>query len=218
MAWLLRFVEVFLRIDRHLGGLIQQLGAGSYLLLFLVIFAETGLVVTPILPGDSLLFAVGAFAAQGSLELWLVLFVLTTAAVVGDSVNYLIGRRFGDWMIKRMKGRFIKREYLEKTERFYETYGAKTIVLARFVPIVRTFAPFVAGVGKMNYRTFFFYNMFGGVAWVSLFVLGGYLFGNIPVIQHNFSLVIFAIIGVSLLPAVVEYVRAKWGKKSPESP
>ncbi len=213
MSLLFRFLEWFLHIDRHLGALIQQFGVWSYVLLFLVIFAETGLVVTPFLPGDSLLFAIGAFAARGSLELWAVLLILVAAAIIGDSVNYTIGRRFGQWFITKTNGRFIKKEHLEKTEKFYAKYGAKTIVLARFVPIVRTLAPFVAGVGKMEYKKFLFFNVFGGILWVVLFVIAGYLFGNIPVVQHNFTLVIFAIIGVSLVPGIIEYARAKWGKK-----
>ena len=217
MSLFFRFLEWFLHIDRHLGALIQQFGVWSYVLLFLVIFAETGLVVTPFLPGDSLLFAIGAFAARGSLELWAVLIILIAAAIIGDSVNYTIGRRFGQWFITKTNGRFIKQAHLEKTEKFYAKYGAKTIVLARFVPIVRTLAPFVAGVGKMEYKKFLFFNVFGGILWVVLFVVAGYLFGNIPVVQHNFTLVIFAIIGVSILPGIVEYARAKWGKRSPES-
>jgi membrane-associated protein len=213
MSTLLRALEWFLHIDRHLGVLIQQLGTGSYVLLFLVIFAETGLVITPFLPGDSLLFAVGAFAARGVLELWIVLVLLIAAAIIGDSVNYTIGRRFGQWFITKTNGRLIKQEHLEKTEKFYAKYGAKTIVLARFVPIVRTLAPFVAGVGKMEYKKFLFFNVFGGILWVVLFVVAGYLFGNIPVVQHNFTFVIFAIIGVSILPGIIEYARAKWGKE-----
>lgn len=213
MSLLFRFLEWFLHIDRHLGALIQQFGVWSYVLLFLVIFAETGLVVTPFLPGDSLLFAIGAFAARGTLELWAVLILLIAAAIIGDSVNYTIGRRFGQWFITKTNGRFIKPEHLAKTEKFYAKYGAKTIVLARFVPIVRTLAPFVAGVGKMEYKKFLFFNVFGGMLWVVLFVVAGYLFGNLPVVQHNFTLVIFAIIGVSLVPGIIEYVRAKWGKE-----
>jgi membrane-associated protein len=172
------------------------------------VFCETGLVVTPFLPGDSLLFAAGAFAARGSLDVRLLLVLLTLAAIAGDTVNYWIGDRLGK---RAFTGRlpFVKREHLERTERFYERHGGKTIILARFVPIIRTFAPFVAGVGTMRYSRFLAYNVIGGVVWVGLFVLAGFFFGNLPVVQRNFKLVILAIIAVSVLPIVVEWMRAR---------
>jgi len=205
-----RFVTDFvLHLDRHLAALIQDYGVFTYLILFLIVFCETGLVVTPILPGDSLLFAVGTFAATGALDLGLVLVLLSVAAVGGDTVNYAIGARVGPRIFRKEGVRFLNREYLDRTHRFYERYGAKTIVIARFVPIVRTFAPFVAGIGRMSYARFLTYNVAGGVGWIASLVLGGYAFGNIPVVRQNFSLVIMAIIVISILPAVVEVLRQR---------
>jgi len=178
--------------------------------LFLVIFCETGLVVTPILPGDSLLFAAGAFAAAGSLDPWIIAGLLFAAAVLGDAVNYRIGRKVGARAeLGKLFGIPIKQAYIDKTRRYYEKYGAKTIVLARFIPIVRTFAPFVAGVGAMPYAVFARYNILGAALWVGLFVPAGYFFGNIPVVKENFELVILAIIAVSLMPPVIEYLRER---------
>jgi membrane-associated protein len=201
--------DLVVHLDRHLNGVIQDYGAWTYLILFLVIFCETGLVVTPILPGDSLLFAVGAFVAAGVLDLRLILSLLSVAAVAGDTVNYAIGYRVGPQVFREQRSRLFKREYLDRTHEFYERHGAKTIVIARFVPIIRTFAPFVAGIGRMSYPRFVTYNVVGGVGWILVLVLGGYAFGNIPVVRRNFTLVIFAIIGLSLLPGVVEYLRQR---------
>lgn len=207
---LLRYaLDFLLHLDKHLLDLVAQYGAWTYLILFGIVFCETGLVVTPFLPGDSLLFAAGAFAATGAFDLALLLLVLSVAAIAGDAVNYSVGRMLRHRLADRGRLPFIKPAHLEKTHAFYEKYGVKTIVIARFVPIVRTFAPFVAGVGEMSYRTFSLYNVAGGVAWVLLCTLGGYLFGNLPFVRENFSLVILGIIVVSLLPAVVEILLAR---------
>jgi membrane-associated protein len=192
LIWTL--IDILLHLDRHLSEVIGQYGIWTYLILFLIVFCETGLVVTPFLPGDSLLFAVGTFAALGALDLGLVIALLSAAAILGDSVNYTIGATIGPRVFRREGVRLLNRRHLERTHEFYERYGAKTIVIARFVPIVRTFAPFVAGIGRMRYRHFLFYNVTGALLWILSLVLGGYLFGNIPVVRRNFSLVIFAII------------------------
>lgn len=204
-----QLVEIVLHLDRHLSTIIQDYGVWTYLILFLIIFCETGLVVTPILPGDSLLFAVGTFAARGALDVGLALLLLSVAAVAGDSVNYAIGYRVGPQIFRRQGVRFLNREYLDRTHRFYERYGAKTIVIARFVPIIRTFAPFVAGIGRMSYGRFVTYNVAGGVGWIALLVLGGYAFGNIPLVRKNFTLVVFAIIALSVLPGLIEFLRQR---------
>ncbi len=201
------FVDFILHLDVHLDQILKDFGPWCYLLFFVIIFAETGLVVTPVLPGDSLLFALGTFAAKGSLNVVLVFVLLAAAAVLGDSANYMIGKYFGTLILKREGAWFLKKQHIERTHRFYEKYGPKTIVLARFVPIVRTFAPFVAGVGKMSYVRFLTYNVVGGVLWIALFVLGGYFFGNIRVVKENFTIVIFAIILISIMPAVIEVLR-----------
>ena len=199
--------EILMHLDKHLDLLIRNYGVWTYGILFLIIFLETGLVVTPFLPGDSLLFAGGTFVALGSLDAkWLVI-SLSIAAIAGDTVNYWIGYTVGPKVFSKEKSRFLNKEYLYRTHRFYEKYGGKTIILARFIPIIRTFAPFVAGIGSMTYRHFLIYNISGGIAWVVIFVLGGYLFGNIPVIKQNFSLVIFAIIILSILPGIIEFLR-----------
>ncbi len=208
------FIDFVLHFDKHLPAIMDSFGIWCYLLFFLVIFAETGLVVTPFLPGDSLLFALGTFAAAGSLDVTWLFVILSAAAVLGDSANYAIGKYFGDFILKKEGSWFLKKEHIERTHKFYEKYGAKTIVLARFVPIVRTFAPFVAGVGKMSYLKFFSYNVIGGVAWISLFIFGGYLFGNIPIIKNNFTITIFVIIILSIMPAVIEVIRHKMQKKT----
>lgn len=207
MEYLKDFIDIFLHLDRHLNTLIEGFGLWSYLILFLIIFAETGLVVTPFLPGDSLLFAIGNFAAMGSLRLDYILVGLGIAAVLGDSVNYAIGRFMGPKVFHKENSLIFKKEYLEKTHRFYERYGGKTIILARFVPIVRTFAPFVAGIGVMSYGRFIVYNVTGGILWISSFVLAGYFFGGLPVVKKNFTMVIFAIIFISILPGLIEYIR-----------
>jgi membrane-associated protein len=209
MELIRQLIDVLLHLDRHLGAVIQDYGLWTYLILFVIIFCETGLVVTPILPGDSLLFAVGTFAATGALDLWLVLLLLSVAAVAGDTANYAIGYRVGPQIFRGQGVRFLNREYLDRTHRFYERYGAKTIVIARFVPIIRTFAPFVAGIGRMSYRRFVSYNVLGGVGWIVALVSGGYAFGNIPVVRRNFSLAILAIIVLSVLPGAVEFLRER---------
>jgi membrane-associated protein len=208
------FVEYFLHLDKHLGQVIQTYGFWTYLILFLIIFCETGLVVTPILPGDSLLFAAGTFAAIGALRPEVLFVLLSIAAVAGDSVNYAIGHRIGP-RVFRENYRFLKREYLDRTEQFYERHGGKTIIIARFMPIIRTFAPFVAGVGSMRYSRFLAYNVIGGIAWIGLFVWGGYFFGNIPVVKRNFTLVILGIIFVSILPGIIEFLRHRYGAPRP---
>jgi membrane-associated protein len=206
-------LELFLHLDVYLGQIIQQYGALTYFILFAVIFAETGFVITPFLPGDSLIFAAGTFAARGWLNPVILFLVLSAAAILGDTVNYWIGHAIGS---RAYTGevKFIKKEYMDKTHSFFEKYGGKTIVLARFVPIVRTFAPFVAGVGEMTYRYFITYNVIGGLLWVSIFLGLGYFFGNIPFVQKNFELVIIAIVLISVLPAIYEIVKAKLEKKS----
>lgn len=208
MEWIQTLIDLFVHIDEHLSTIIVQFGGWTYLILFLVIFAETGLVVTPFLPGDSLLFAIGAFAATGVLNIAGVIALLFVAAVLGDTVNYSIGHYIGPRVFSD-NFRFLKREHLEKTQAFYEKHGGKTIILARFIPIVRTFAPFVAGVGVMEYRRFIIFNLIGAVIWVPLFSLLGYFFGNLPFVRHNFEYVILAIIFISILPAVIEYLKER---------
>jgi membrane-associated protein len=199
-------IDLFLHLDRHLAEIIATYGEWTYLILFTVVFLETGVVATPFLPGDSLLFAAGTFAALGSLRLATVILLLWSAAVLGDNMNYAIGRKVGP-RVFRENVRFLNRRHLDRTRAFYEKHGGKTVVLARFVPIVRTFAPFVAGIGAMSYRRFLAYDVAGGGLWVSGFVLLGYFFGNLPVVRENFSLVIVAIIVVSVMPIVVEWIR-----------
>ena len=208
MDLLPRIIDLFLHLDQHLGQLISQYGTWTHLILFLIVFCETGLVVTPFLPGDSLLFAAGTFAALGALDLWVLVLLLIIAAIAGDTVNYWIGAYVGP---RAFRGdiRFLRKEYLDRTHAFYEKHGGKTIIMARFVPIIRTFAPFVAGVGAMSYPRFLAYNVVGAVLWVGLFVLGGYFFGNISVVRENFTLVILAIIAISVLPIVIEALRAR---------
>jgi len=204
-------IEMFLHLDRHLNEWAGMLGPWLYLVLFLIIFCETGLVVTPFLPGDSLLFAVGALAAvEGSvLHLPTIAVLLIIAAIVGDAVNYAIGARIGPAVFSREDSRFLKKQHLIRTHEFYERHGGKTIILARFIPIIRTFAPFVAGIGKMGYTRFAIFNVTGGVAWVAIFLLGGYFFGNVPIIKRNFHFVIVAIIVISAMPPVIEFLRAR---------
>ncbi len=202
-------VDFFLHLDVHLGTVIAHYGVWTYAILFLIIFCETGLVVTPFLPGDSLIFAAAAFAAAGSLDPWLLFVLLSLAAILGNTSNYWIGYWVGPGILTKEKIPFIRKSHLERTHRFYEKYGGKTIVFARFIPIIRTFAPFVAGVGFMSYRRFTVYNAAAGVAWVGLFTGAGFLFGNFPAVKHNFTLVIFAIIFVSILPPVVEFLRRR---------
>jgi membrane-associated protein len=204
MEYISHFIEFVLHLDDHLNQMIGDLGGWVYLVLFLIVFLETGLVVTPFLPGDSLLFAAGTLTAIGALDIRWVIILLAIAAILGDSVNYAIGKFLGPKVFYKETGKFFKKEYLERTQRFYEKYGSKTIVLARFIPIIRTFAPFVAGIGRMNYKLFLFYNCLGGILWVTLCVSAGYFLGNIPVVKHNFSIVILIIIFISMLPILFE--------------
>jgi membrane-associated protein len=210
-------IDFVIHIDKHLAIIIQNFGAWSYGILSLIIFAETGFVFTPFLPGDSLLFAAGALAAIGSFNVIWLFIALAVSAVLGDTVNYTIGKVFGERLFCNDKSRFFKKEYLERTNRFYEKYGRKTIILARFVPIIRTFAPFVAGMCKMRYITFFASNVIGGVAWVAIFIFGGFYFGNLPVVKKHFTIVILAIIIISVLPIVIEFWKAKHQKNKNSS-
>lgn len=208
---LIKFIiDLFLHIDKNLVLVIAKYGTFTYGLLFLVIFMETGLVVTPFLPGDSLLFAAGALAAMGSFNIVLLWFLMVLAAIIGDTVNYWIGHRLGRGVFEK-KSKFFKREYLEEAEAFYAKHGGKAIILARFVPIVRTFAPFVAGISEMHYGKFISYNIIGGLSWVSLFLLGGFWFGNIPFVKENFHYVVIAIVLISIVPIV--WTMIKKGKK-----
>ena len=201
------FIDILLHLDKHLDWVIRTYGIWTYAILFLIIFCETGLVVTPFLPGDSLLFAVGTFVAIGSLDMALITGLLSLAAIVGDTVNYWIGYAMGPKVFTRENSRFLNKEHLERTHRFYQKYGGKTIILARFIPILRTFAPFVAGIGVMTYRRFIAFNVIGGIAWIFSFVLTGYYFGNIPFVRNNFIFVILAIIIISVLPVIIELLR-----------
>lgn len=209
MEFLSYFIDLFINLDQHLSLVIQNYGTLTYLLLFGIIFMETGLVVTPFLPGDSLLFAAGTFAGLGSLHIGILFLLLSLAAILGDTVNYWIGHFIGE---RAFSGniRFLKKEYLQRTHEFYERHGGKTIILARFIPIIRTFAPFVAGVGRMSYAHFIAYNVVGGLAWVSLFTFGGYFFGNLHFVQENFSFVVLAIIFISVLPGIYEFLKARF--------
>jgi membrane-associated protein len=207
-------IDLFLHLDTHLSAITNEYGLLTYLLLFAIVFCETGLVITPFLPGDSLIFATGALAASGSFNLFTILVVLCIAAIAGDTVNYQIGHLLRDRVASRENIRFIKQEHLDRTHAFFEKYGVKTIIIARFVPIIRTFAPFVAGIGTMPYSTFISYNVVGGVAWVMSFLFGGYFFGNLPVVKENFSFVILGIILVSLLPGIITYIQSKRDPKN----
>jgi membrane-associated protein len=208
MEWVKQFVDLFLHLDTHLSQVIAQYGTWTYLILFLIVFCETGLVITPFLPGDSLLFAAGTFAALGDLDVRLMILLLVVAAILGDTVNYWVGAAIGP---RAFQGnhRFLKKEHLDRTHAFYEKHGGKTIILARFVPIIRTFAPFVAGVGAMSYGRFLTYNVVGAVLWVGLLVLAGFFFGNIPVVRENFTIVILAIVAISVMPIAVETFRGR---------
>ncbi len=199
-------IDLFLHLDEYMANIITQYGTWTYVILFVVIFVETGLVIMPFLPGDSLLFAAGTFAAIGALNIYYLITLLVAAAIIGDTVNYSIGHYLGD---RAYNIKWIKKEYFDKTHAFFEKHGGKTIFLARFVPIVRTFAPFVAGIGKMSYGYFITYNFVGGIVWVLLFTLAGYFFGNIPIVRENFELVIIAIILLSVVPMGVEWWKAR---------
>jgi membrane-associated protein len=216
-------IDIFLHLDQHLLQLTTSYGPWIYLVLFLIVFAETGLVVTPILPGDSLLFAAGAIAATGGLNIWAVLVLLFTAAVIGDAVNYAAGRYVGPRVFTAsdssgLMHRLLNRDHLAKAHAFFERHGGKAVVMGRFVPIVRTFVPFVAGAGAMTYSAFAFYNIAGAAIWVGVCVGAGWAFGNVPIVKDNFSLVALAIIFVSLLPAVVEFVKARRERSVPPTP
>lgn len=214
MEAILKFVDFLLHVDVYLENIISHYGSWTYGLLFFVIFMETGFVVTPFLPGDSLIFAAATFAARDALNPWFLFALLSGAAVAGDTVNYWIGHAIG---ARAYSGeiKWIKKEYMERTHAFFEKHGGKTIFLARFVPIVRTFAPFVAGVGEMSYGYFLSWNVIGGVTWVAVFTLAGYFFGNIPFVQKNFELVIVAIIAISVVPMLIEWWKARRAKKTP---
>lgn len=205
-------IDIFLHLDKYLGMIINNFGFETYLILFLIIFLETGLVVTPFLPGDSLIFAAAAFAAMGMLNIYVLVGILIVAAILGDTVNYEIGRIFGNKLIKFGGGKLIKKEHLDKTNKFYEKHGGKTIIFARFIPIVRTLAPFVAGIGKMHYKNFISFNAIGGVVWVFGVSALGYFFGNIPIVKENFEIVIIGIILVSVLPVIIEFLKSKTKK------
>jgi membrane-associated protein len=206
-------IDFILHIDKHLSEIIFQYGRLTYFILFSIIFAETGFVFIPFLPGDSLLFAAGTFAARGSFNVHILFLILASAAIIGDNVNYWVGRKLGTKLFER-NSRFLKKQYLDKTHRFYEKHGGKTVILARFFPIIRTFSPFVAGLSKMSYIRFLTNDIAGGILWVFIFTYGGYLFGNLPLIKNNFSIVIAAIILISLLPALIEFTRHKLSSKT----
>jgi len=209
MDFILSYIDFVIHFDRHLGGILQQYGTYTYAILFLIIFCETGLIVTPFLPGDSLLFVVGTFAAREDLDRNTLLMLLPLAAIIGDNVNYWIGHFFGPRMAEQGKSRWIRQEYMDRTRHFYEKYGGKTVFLGKFLPIIRTFAPFVAGIGSMSYPRFLLFNITGAITWVFVFVLAGYFFGNLPFVKKNFTMVILAIIVLSVLPSVVELIRAR---------
>jgi membrane-associated protein len=213
MELLIKGMDILLHLDKYLDLMIQTMGLWSYAILFLIIFCETGLVITPVLPGDSLLFAVGTFAALGSLDLTVAMVCMAIAAIAGDTVNYWIGHYLGPKVFHEEKSRFLNKKHLERTHEFYEKYGGKTIIIARFIPIIRTFAPFVAGIGSMNYGKFIAYNIVGGIVWIVSLTLAGYFFGTIPVVKNNFTLVIMAIIVISVLPGVIEILR-QWRNKN----
>ena len=210
MELLHRLIDLFLHLDKHLAEVIAQYGTGTYLILSAILFCETGLVVTPFLPGDSLLFAVGTFCATGALDMQTIIPMMAVAVILGDLTNYSVGRYLGPKVLTGNKP-FLKREYLDKTQRFYDRYGGKTIVIARFVPIVRTFAPFMAGVGGMSFPKFITYSVCGGLFWIVSVTFAGFLFGNIPIVKNNFSLAIIAVVLLSITPALIEGYRAKRG-------
>ncbi|MDN5935028.1 MAG: DedA family protein [Nitrosospira sp.] len=218
MELLATFIDIILHLDRHLIWLVQNYGTWIYLILFLIIFCETGLVITPFLPGDSLLFVAGAIAATGAMDVQWLAALLMLAAFSGDNTNYWIGRYFGPRIFTRLDSRLLNRAYLEKTRGFYERHGGKTVIFARFLPIVRTFAPFVAGIGRMVYPRFMAYSAFGSVFWISFFVFGGFFFGNVPVVKNNLTLFIFGIIAISFLPGVSHFIRRRIGNRAENKP
>ncbi|WP_254562397.1 DedA family protein [Dyadobacter diqingensis] len=214
MEFLTQFIDFFLHLDKHLFDIVQEYGTLTYVILFLIVFTETGLVIMPLLPGDSLLFAAGAIAAnEGTgLNVFLIIIILIVAALLGDNLNYFMGKKFGGEIKKRERILFLKREYLEKTEAFYEKHGGSTVIMARFIPIVRTVAPFVAGAGSMNYSKYIGYCVLGALLWVPSLTLLGYFFGNMEVVKKNFELVIFGIIGFSVLPMIYQFLKSKMAK------
>jgi membrane-associated protein len=212
MTLLQQFLDIILHLDIHLAMLAAEYGLWLYGILFLVIFCETGLVVMPFLPGDSLLFAAGSLCAISELSILVVVPLLIAAAVIGDSTNYWIGRGFGLRLFQNKNSKIFKQKYLDQTEQFYQKHGVKTVVLARFMPIIRTFAPFVAGIGRMNYKRFLSFSVFGSILWIASFTLGGFYFGNIPIVKQNFTLVILVILVLSLLPGIISYVQQKRAK------
>ena len=207
MEFITAFIDLVLHLDQHLTMIIQTYGVWVYLILFLIIFCETGLVVTPFLPGDSLLFVAGTLAAAGSMDIQIVLILLVAASFLGDNTNYWIGRVVGPRVFAKQDSRLLNREYLNKAHAFYEKHGGKAIIFARFLPIIRTFAPFVAGIGRMAYQRFLAFSIVGGISWIGFFVLGGYFFGNIPVIKQNITLVMLGIIFISILPGIIKYLQ-----------
>lgn len=209
MEIITQLMDFVIHIDRHLAEIIQNYGTWAYLILFIIIFCETGLVVTPFLPGDSMLFVIGALGATGALNINLAILLLIIAALVGNTLNYFIGKMIGERIMESRNNRFVKKEYIRKAQAFYDKYGGKAIFLSRFLPILRTFAPFVAGIGKMSFDKFSMYNLAGAAAWVLVFMLGGFFFGNIPLVKENLTYVIFGIIFVSLLPAVIMGLKVK---------
>jgi membrane-associated protein len=211
MEFIKSFLDIFLHLDKHMGDIISNYGTTTYIILFAIIFVETGLIIMPFLPGDSLLFVAGYFASRGDLNITLLCILLFIAAFIGDFLNYSIGKFTGE-KVMNMKLPFVKKEYFDKTHEFYEKYGPKAIIFARFIPIVRTFAPFVAGVGKMNYKTFMTYNIIGGAVWVVLLLFAGYFFGGVEIVKKNFELVIFGIIFISILPPIIEFLKMKFKK------
>ncbi|MDI6844757.1 MAG: DedA family protein [Candidatus Saccharicenans sp.] len=213
VGFIKKLIDIAIHLDRYVVDIVNQYGTWTYLILFAVIFSETGFVVTPFFPGDSLLFAVGAIAAIGHLNVFRLFLVLALAAFFGNVTNYFIGSKVGEGVFNRENSRFFKKEYLEKTHRFYEKYGSLTIVIARFMPFIRTFAPFVAGIGRMSYLRFLIYSFLGSVLWVAAFLFGGYFFGNIPLVKRNFSLVVVAIILISLVPAGVGYLKERRNRR-----
>lgn len=206
-------IDIFLHLDKHLSLYMNEYGLYIYLILFIIVFCETGLVVLPFLPGDSLIFATGALAAAGSIKFFPIYLIFCIAAIVGDTVNYSIGHFLREKVTARENIRFIKREYLDQTTAFFEKHGSTTIILARFVPIIRTFAPFVAGVGTMPYRTFISFNAIGGILWVTVALFAGYFFGNIPIVKDNFSIVVIGIVVISVLPIIYTFIKNKMAAK-----
>jgi len=213
MELLQQFIDIMLHLDVHLAELVANYGVWTYAILFLIIFAETGLVVTPFLPGDSLLFALGALAASGAINLETLMILLCLASILGDTTNYAIGNYIGPRVFHFEDSRFLRKEHLQKTHEFYEKHGGKTVILAKFLPIFRTFSPFIAGVGSMTYKKFIGFNIVGALVWINGFLLLGNFFGNIPVVKRNFTLVIFGIIFISALPAIIQFVKIKLSKK-----